>query len=114
MNRVLIAVVVLSVSRIAVAQEGDKPAMQPTKMTQREQVVRVIAGALQEEYAVGPYQQPEWTQHRRFPSTRVYVQQPPGGIEFEQWLEIRIPKKGGKHNETRLREEFEFGLGHRL
>lgn len=92
-------------------QDKTEPAK---KYTEREQQVEVIAGAPHEEYPVGPYHQPEWTQHRRFPSTRVYVQQPPGGVEFEQWFEIRNPKKHGKDNEVRIREELEFGLGHRL
>lgn len=83
-------------------------------LTERVQTVTVVADALKEEYLVGPYQQPEWTQHRRFPSTRVYLQQPPGGVEFEQWFEIRVPKKGGKNNVARISEEFEFGLAHHL
>jgi hypothetical protein len=86
----------------------------PNKMTEREQVVVVKGTVYSEEDRVGPYKQPEWTQHRRWPVTRVYIQQPPGAVEFEQWLEVRIPKGGGKNNETRLRQEFEFGLGHRL
>lgn len=81
------------------------------KMIEREQEVTIIAGGLSEENPVGPYKQPEWTQHRRFAATRIYLQQPPGGVEFEQWLEVRIPKQSGKANETRLRQEFEFGLG---
>ncbi len=84
------------------------------KLVGREQVIYVKAEKYAEEDRVGAYRQPEWTQHRRWPATRVYLQQPPGGIEFEQWLEIRIPKKGGKRNEVRLREEFEFGLGDRF
>jgi hypothetical protein len=82
--------------------------------TERVQEVVIKSTVYSEEDRVGPYKQPEWTQHRRFPSTRVYIQQPPGEVEFEQWLEIRIPKKGSKNNETRLRQEFEFGLGGRF
>lgn len=70
-------------------------------------------GELTEEQPVGPYKQPEWTTHRRLPSTRVYVQQTPGQVEFEQWFEIRVPKDTKKDTKTRLREEFEFGLGDR-
>jgi hypothetical protein len=100
-------------SRHAAGQEKDKT--QPSnKLTTRDQEVVVIAGKLTEEYAVGPYRQAEWTQHRRFSTTRIYVQQPPGGVEFEHWLEIRVPKAGGKANEVRMRDEFEFGLGNRL
>jgi hypothetical protein len=95
----------------ATAQPG---ASQDKKKIEREQVVVVKGTVYSEEDRVGPYKQPEWTQHRRWPTTRVYVQQPPGEVEFEQWLEIRVPKKGGKNNETRLRQEFEFGLGGRF
>jgi hypothetical protein len=95
----------------ATAQPG---ASQDKKKTEREQVIVVKGTVYSEEDRVGPYKQPEWTQHRRWPTTRVYVQQAPGEVEFEQWLEIRVPKKGGKNNETRLRQEFEFGLGSRL
>jgi hypothetical protein len=85
-----------------------------TKATERQQEVQVVAGVMKEEYLVGPYKQAEWTQHRRFGTTRIYIQQPPGAVEFEQWLEIRIPKQGGKNTEIRMREELEFGLGGRF
>jgi hypothetical protein len=84
------------------------------KMESREQEVFIIEGKPKEEWGIGPTKQPEWTTHRRFSSTRVYIQQPPGGVEFEHWIEIREPKKGGKPTEVRMREEFEFGLGGRF
>ena len=131
MHRILTAVVLLTLSSAAVAQDlllprtlaedpqvappvGPKGGEQGDKYTKRQTDIVVPGDVLREEDKVGPYRQPEWTQHRRFPSTRVYVQQPPGGVEFEQWFEIRIPKAHGKDNEVRIREEFEFGLGHRL
>lgn len=95
------------------APEQD-PTQPRRKMVEREQEVVIKAQVYSEEDRVGPYKQPEWTQHRRWPTTRVYLQQPPGGVEFEQWLEIRVPKQGGKNNEVRLRHELEFGLGSRL
>lgn len=63
---------------------------------------------------MGPYNAPAWSSHRRFATTRVYVQQAPGEVEFEQWVEYRI--KRGKHSNpsTRLRTEFEFGLPYRF
>ncbi|MGA2623339.1 MAG: hypothetical protein ABSF91_05745 [Bacteroidota bacterium] len=67
-----------------------------------------------EEQAVGPYKQPEWTLHRRFPSTRVYIQTMPGEVEFEQWVEIRVPpRNSGEKSLARFAEELEFGLGKR-
>jgi hypothetical protein len=67
--------------------------------------------ALKEETAVGPYKQPEWTMSRRFPTTRVYVQQPPGGVAAEQWVRTRVTDGKAKH---RVQEEVEIGLPHRL
>ncbi len=73
--------------------------------------VVVNARRLHEENPVGPYRQSEWTMKRRFPSTRVYIQTPPGEAEFEQWLEVRVPPSGSKEKtETRVSEELEFGL----
>lgn len=96
-------------------KKGGQDRREPsTKMIEREQEVVVIAGALMEEYAVGETRQPEWTTHRRWAATRVYVQQPAGGVEFEQWFEIRTKKDGGEPHEVRIKQELEFGLGDRL
>lgn len=76
--------------------------------------VEVRAGEYKEEAPVGEYDQPQWTTFRRFPLTRVYLQTPPGGAQFEQWFEFRTDKHGGSTDETRLRQELEFGLGHGL
>lgn len=69
-------------------------------------------GLLQEEQAIGPYQQPEWTTERRFPCTRVYLQQMPWETGFEQWVRMRRFRDGTM--ETRMQEEFEIGLPHRF
>ena len=68
----------------------------------------VQASSLKEEQLVGPYQQPEWTTERRFPSTRVYLQETPYEMGVEQWDRIRAFKDGGV--EHRFSEEFELGL----
>jgi hypothetical protein len=100
-------------SRHAAGQGKDQT--QPgDKYTTRDQEMVIRAGRPKEEALVGPYQQSEWTQHRRFGTTRIYVQQPPGGVEFEHWLEVRIPKAGAREWEVRMRDEFEFGLGNRI
>lgn len=75
--------------------------------------VEVKAGELKEEQPVGDYNQPLWTTFRRFPTTRVYLQTPPGGAQFEQWVQFRNPRESAPA-ETRLSQELEFGLGHRL
>src|SRR5438132_6091040 len=69
-------------------------------------------GWLGEEQYTGPYQQPEWTTERRFPGTRVYLQQQPWDVGFEQWVRYRDNKDGTK--ETRFQEEVELGLPHRF
>lgn len=84
-----------------------------TKVYPVEEVI-VTASPLKEEHLVGPNRQPEWTTHRRFPSTRVYVQTLPGQMKFEQWLEVRVPRNSSKLTETRMRTEFAFGLDDRL
>lgn len=103
-------------------QAGPQKAQAPQDQTEpgqklRERQVEIIAkseGGFSEEDRMGPNKQPDWSFHRRFATTRIYLQQPPGGVEFEQWLEIRVPKPGGKKNEVRLREEFEFGFDHHV
>lgn len=57
----------------------------------RQKEIVVMGERPKEEQPVGPYKQPEWTLHRRFPSTRVYIQTMPGEVEFEQWMETRVP-----------------------
>jgi hypothetical protein len=69
-------------------------------------------GWLQDEQLVGPYNQPEWTTARRFPGTRVYLQQMPWETGFEQWVRFRHFRDGT--SQTRFQEEFEIGLPHRF
>jgi hypothetical protein len=85
----------------------------PQKDVFQAKTVEVKAGELKEEAPVGEYDQPLWTTFRRFPRTRIYLQTPPGGAQFEQWVQFRNPRES-KDAETRLSQEFEFGLGHRL
>ena len=66
----------------------------------------------QEEQLVGPCQQPEWTTARRFPSTRIYLQQQPYEIGVEQWDRVRSFKDGTV--EHRFSEELEVGLPYRF
>jgi outer membrane putative beta-barrel porin/alpha-amylase len=63
---------------------------------------------LREEDRIGSYGQPEWTSHRRFAETRIYVR-PEGTFEFEYWLIPEYPRDGGPV-ETKTQFEFEFGL----
>lgn len=61
---------------------------------------------------VGPYKQPLWTTIRMFPSTRVYVMNPPNTVMYEKWFDIRQRRNGPA--QIRMRDEFTFGLGKRL
>lgn len=61
---------------------------------------------------VGPYNQPLWSTMRMFPSTRVYVMNPPGSVMYEKWFDIRDRRDGPA--QVRMRDEFTFGLGKRL
>ena len=74
--------------------------------------VNVTAEQLEEERPVGPNQQPDWTTQRRFPTTRVYVQQPPWGVGFEQWWRGKFPRKGDSSH--LFQEELSVGLPYRL
>lgn len=69
-------------------------------------------GWLKEEQSVGPYNQPEWTTARRFPGTRIYLQQMPWESGVEQWVRFRHYPDGS--TQTRFQEEYEIGLPHRF
>ncbi len=69
-------------------------------------------GWLKEEQYIGPYGQPEWTTERRFPGTRIYLQQTPWNTGFEQWM--RFQHFRGGTDLARFQEEFEIGLPHRF
>lgn len=73
--------------------------------------VVVESAKLREEDRVGANQQPRWTAHRRFSTTRVYVL-PPGYTEFTYWLIPRFERDGSQDLETQY--EIEFGLPHRF
>ncbi|MFO0596788.1 MAG: hypothetical protein U0228_15855 [Myxococcaceae bacterium] len=61
---------------------------------------------------VGSYQQPKWTDRRRFPGVRLYVA-PAGAATFEVWGEVKVDSAGSP---ARLRTMYElsFGLGYRF
>ncbi|MBI1853640.1 MAG: transporter [Planctomycetes bacterium] len=74
--------------------------------TTRVSETTVTADQLDEEHLVGENKQPEWTTHRRFPTTRVYVL-PPFAIEFEQWWRAR----NFRHDSTQHLFQSEIGIG---
>ncbi|HLH55426.1 MAG TPA: hypothetical protein VKY92_17625 [Verrucomicrobiae bacterium] len=107
-----LAIVLLATSfggaRPLFAQDTNAPVRLPPVVVQGEAVLEGRA----EEKAVGPYAQPEWTTARRFPGTRVYLQQTPWNTGFEQWVRLRDFRDGTA--ETRFQEEFELGLPYRF
>lgn len=60
---------------------------------------------------IGENRQPEWTAHRRFATTRVYVL-PPWQVEFEQWWRGKFPREGKP--EHLFQTEIGIGLPYRL
>jgi hypothetical protein len=92
-----------------------------TKDTTNYKMQEIVVSATQpvEEHLVGEYKQPEWSTHRRFPSTRVYLQVEPGEVEYEQWAELRVNEDNDHPGQDgsklmRFASEFEFGLGGRF
>lgn len=96
--------------------QGQATATGPTPPAQLPPVVvtgtNLPEGALKEDQPFGPYEQPEWTTRRRFPTTRVYVL-PPLQFEFEQWWNTQWFRHGpGSFN--LFQEELEVGLPYRF
>ena len=60
---------------------------------------------------VGPNRQPVWTTHRRFATTRAYVNAP-WQVEFESWWEGKFKKDGSERH--RYLEEVSIGLPGRV
>jgi len=75
------------------------------------EVVGQPAPELREDELVGPNEQPRWTAHRRFPTTRIYVI-PPWQVDVEYWLRAEVERHGP--NTYEHREEIEIGLPHRF
>ena len=65
-----------------------------------------------EETPVGVTQRPEWTSARRFPGTRVYLQQEPWEVGLESWWRFKNHRDGTITH--RLLEEVEIGLPCRM
>ena len=72
----------------------------------------VVSGTNLEEQPVGPYGQPEWTTHRRFTTTRVYLQKAPWEAGVEQWWRGRFKRDGSSSH--LFQEEIEIGLPYRF
>jgi len=94
-------------------KQGSEQAFKSQDTTKNElQEIIVTAKKVPLMTKVGPYGQPLWTTIRMFPSTRVYVMNPPGTAMYEKWFDIR-QRRGGPA-QIRMRDEFTFGLGKRV
>ena len=105
---ILILLVIFSDFRANAQTEKDT-----STITKNLKEVYVRGKRLTEMQLVGEYNQPVWSTFRKFPTTRIYVQVPPGQAMYEKWMEIR-DNRGDKGTEIRMRDEFAFGLGKRL
>lgn len=84
------------------AQEAGAPVRMPPVVVEGEHPQS------QEESLVGPWNQPEWTQQRRFSTTRIYLQKAPWEAGFEQWWRGRFFRDSTQQH--RFQEEIEVGL----
>ena len=67
---------------------------------------------LAEEQPIGETGRPAWTSHRRFTTTRVYIQKEPWEIGVEQWWRVRDKRDGTVQH--KFQQEIEIGLPHRM
>lgn len=67
---------------------------------------------LAEEAAADETGRPDWTSARRFGRSRIYLQQAPGEMAFEQWMRLRDFRDDTKS--VRFQEEVEIGLPYRF
>jgi hypothetical protein len=106
--RVVSLLALLATATVAGAAENSNPPVRLPDVTVLGQMLPVTS----EEQRIGAYDQPEWTQHRRFPTTRVFVQKQPGEFGFEQWWRGRFKRDGSQQH--KLQSEVEIGLPKRF
>ena len=76
------------------------------------EVTSTADSGLSEERRIGETGRPEWTSARRFPTTRVYIQQEPWHVGVEQWWRLRENRDDTVQN--LFIEEIEIGLPYRM
>jgi len=72
----------------------------------------VGTAGLLEEVEDGAYGEPEWVDHRRFSTTRVYIQKDPWEVGIEEWYRVRTYDSG--RVTQRFQQEVEIGLPNRM
>lgn len=107
MTRFNAAFLTLLVSPFLTAHAQDRAA---TRMP--ETTVTGFGSVLSESTPIGVTQRPEWTSARRFPGTRVYIQQEPWEVGVESWWRVKNHRDGSLSH--RLLEEVEIGLPFRM
>jgi hypothetical protein len=70
------------------------------------------SGLLNEEQPTDATGRPEWTNARRFTTTRVYIQKAPWEVGVEQWWRYRY--KRDNSSISRVTSEIEIGLPYRM
>ncbi len=106
LHRLLICVA-LALGGLATAHADPAPARMPETTT-----TAFNGSVLSEEIPIGQTGRPEWTSARRFPGTRVYIQQEPWEAGVESWWRIKNHRDGTISH--RLLEEVEIGLPYRM
>jgi hypothetical protein len=101
-RRALAALAIILCASAASAQDA------PTTSLSR---VTVTGNPVSGDTLIGENRQPEWTAHRRFATTRVYVL-PPWQVEFEQWWKGKFPREG--QPEHLFQSEIGIGLPYRF
>jgi len=101
----LAATITILSAAAATAAAQDAPA------TSGPRVIVTGNPVLSDDTLIGENRQPEWTAHRRFPTTRVYVL-PPWQVEFEQWWKGKFPRDGKPAH--LFQSEIEIGLPYRF
>lgn len=95
-------------------QKGSEQSLNVQSDTVHNQLQEIVVSAKKVPLMtiVGEYNQPLWSTIRMFPSTRVYIMNPPNTVMYEKWFDIRQPRNSPA--QIRMRDEFTFGLGKRL
>lgn len=93
---------------LATAPAWSAPANSETTLPE----INVTGSGLRENDPVDETGRPGWTSHRRFTTTRVYLQQAPWEVGVEQWWRVRDNRDHTVEN--LFQEEIEIGLPGRL
>jgi hypothetical protein len=105
--KIFLPLLVFTLSALRAAHAEDHAATRLPETT-----TTTFDSVLSEETPIGVTQRPEWTSARRFPGSRVYIQQEPWEFGIESWWRMKHHQDGTRSH--RLLEEVEIGLPGRL